>query len=291
MDVLVIGNPISGTGQTESRLAELVVALERNGHQVDVFLTQGPHDALNCARDVGQGVDRLVVVGGDGTVNDVLNGLPNPSLVPILQMPTGTANMLARELRLPWNPREVADLIDNGDVRTVDMGLAGAHRFILLASAGFDAAVTKEIMKSRGARLGYAGYIRPIFKTLKGFRPIDLRVTVDEERTYTGANVMVLNSRSYGGYFVFSDQARLDSGQFDVCVFTGIRRTDIVRYSVAAFFNWVSRLSDVTHDTCRRVRIDSAEPCPVQADGDYLGSTPVEIELKPASVSVVVPRG
>ena len=291
MNVLVIGNPISGTGQTESRIAELVVALERNGHDVDVFLTQGPTDARNCARDVDPDVERLIIAGGDGTVNDVINGLPDPAQVPILQLPTGTANMFARDLGLPWQPSRLADLVDSGVIRKIDMGLAGAHRFLMLATAGFDAWVTREIRRIRGRRLGYSGYFFPICRMLGRYKPIDLRVIVDDEKIYRGGLVMALNVRYYGGYFVFSDDASLDSGHFDLRIFHSSRQIDIARYFTAAFLRRSSRIPDVTQVNARRVTIESAEPCPVQADGDYRGVTPVQLELKPAAVRVVVPRG
>ncbi len=289
MNVLVIGNPISGTGQTEARIAELVVALEQRGHEVDVFLTQGPSDARNCARDVGPEVERLIIAGGDGTVNDVLNGLPDPSVVPILQLPTGTANMFARDLGLPWHPSEVAELVDTGHVREIDMGLAGQHRFLMLASAGWDAWVTREIRRIRGRRLGYSGYLFPIFRIMAQYRPIELQVVVDEERTYEGGFVLVLNIRHYGGYFVFADQAALDSGQFDVRIFRSAKQIDICRYFAAALLRRESGISDVTRVSARRITIQSTEPCPIQADGDFQGVTPVQMELKPSAVRVVVP--
>jgi len=289
MNILVIGNPISGTGQTEARIAELVVALEQRGHEVDVFLTQGPSDARDCARDVGPDVERLIIAGGDGTVNDVLNGLPDPSLVPILQLPTGTANMFARDLGLPWHPSDIADLVDKGRVQEIDMGLAGEHRFLMLASAGWDAWVTREIRRIRGKRLGYTGYLFPILRIMTQYCPIALEVLIDEEKTYEGGFVLVLNIRHYGGYFVFSEDAGLDSGHFDVRIFRSGKQIDIARYFMAALLRRESGISDVTRVIARRVSIQSREPCPIQADGDFQGTTPVHLELKPAAVRVVVP--
>lgn len=289
MNVLVIGNPISGTGQTEARIAELVVALEKSGHEVDVFLTQGPGDARRCAGDVGPDVERLIIAGGDGTVNDVINGLPDPSQVPILQLPTGTANMFARDLGLPWHPSQVADLVDKGLVRNIDVGLAGEHRFLMLASAGWDAWVTREIRRIRGRRLGYTGYFFPICRIMAQYRPVELRVIVDDEKAYPGGFVLVLNVRYYGGYFVFADHAALDSGCFDVRIFHSGRQIDIARYFTAAFFHQESLISDVTKVNARRITIESDEPCPIQADGDFQGVTPMHLELKPAAARVVVP--
>ena len=100
---------------------------------------------------------------------------------PILHLATGTANMLARDLGLPRNPEALAEILDYGAVRNVDMGLVGARRFLLLASAGFDATVAEEVQKSRGATLGYHGYAMPVLRGLVRWCPTELAIRVCEE--------------------------------------------------------------------------------------------------------------
>jgi diacylglycerol kinase (ATP) len=287
--ILVIGNPIAGAGKAESRIRELTGALKSREHQVEIFLTRGPGDGFQRARTIGPEVERLVVVGGDGTINEVLNGLRDPSRVPLLHMAAGTANMLARDLGLPTDPGRLAELLERGGIRRIDMGIIGGRRFLLLVSTGFDAMVTEEIRKHRGKTLGYLGYARPILRVISRYRPADLEILVDRNRKLTGTNVMVLNVRHYGGYFVFSETALLDSGHFDVCVFHGRGIVDLIRYGIAGFLKRVSKLPDVTRLSCTRVSISSRKPFPVEVDGDYFGTTPVDIEIKPSAVPVVVP--
>lgn len=290
MDILIIGNPAAGRGQAYARIRAFQRLVERRGHAVETFLTERAGDAGNRASRIGSHVERLVIAGGDGTVNEVLNGLSDPSRVPILQLPAGTANMLARDLGLPRRLEALAAVLENGAMRTLDMGLVGEHRFLLLVSSGFDAAVTEKIRQHRGSTLGYRGYVEPVCRALAHYRSVELEVTVDEEHRVVGRNVMVLNVRNYGGVFVFWNSARLDSGTFDVCVFRKGSIAAVVRYGLAGLMRMVPRLPDVTHLTGRKVRIASSEYSPVEVDGDYFGGTPQMVELSPSVVPVLVPR-
>lgn len=290
MHVLIIGNPAAGRGRASSQICEFRRIMERNGHAVETFLTQGPGDAGNRASRIERGVERLVVAGGDGTLNEVLNGLPDPSQIPILILSAGTANMLARDLVLPRSLEALARVLEDGFVRTLDMGLVAEHRFLLLVTSGYDAAVTEEIRKRRGKRLGYRGYVEPLIRALGSYNPTDLTVTVDGKRTITGRQVMVLNVRHYGGVFVFCNNARLDSGTLDICVFQRGSIAATLRYALAGLLGMVEKLPDVVHLTGRTVRIESKDPSPVEVDGDYFGATPLVVRLCPSVVPVLVPR-
>lgn len=287
MDITIIGNPAAGRGHIYRKLREFRRTLERRGHNVDTFLTEQHGDAGRRASHIDHKVDRLVIAGGDGTVNEVLNGLSDPSRIPLFHLPTGTANMLAKDLRLPSSAEGLVHVLETGVVRKLDMGLIGSRRFLLIASAGFDAAVTKEISTARGRRLGYRGYVEPVLKALRRYRSAELEVIVDERHRLTGRQVMILNARNYGGVFVFSDRARLDSGTFDICVFRHGSRLSLVRYGLAGFLRLVGKLSDVTHITGRRVRIESAEASPIEVDGDYFGETPQTVDLYPSFVPAI----
>ncbi|MGO8881259.1 MAG: diacylglycerol/lipid kinase family protein [Desulfomonilaceae bacterium] len=161
MKVLIIGNSISGRGKTSQRVYKLAGMLKYNGHNVEVFLSSKPRDALIRAASIGADLQRIVIAGGDGTVNEVLNGLLDPSIVPIVHLATGTANMLARELGLPTSVSETAGLVETGRILPVDMGVVSGRRFLLVASVGFDSFVTLQMTEMRRQFLGYRGYLIP----------------------------------------------------------------------------------------------------------------------------------
>lgn len=288
MNILVIANPIAGTGKTVKRVQEFATILRSRGHNVEVFFTGQAGDALERACKV-EVFDRLVVAGGDGTVNEVLNGLPEPSCVPILHMPTGTANQLAQHLGLPKLPRLLVEVLEHGSVRKLDMGKIGKHRFLLQASAGFDALVTQVFEERSRKSTGYLAYAVPIVKAVLRRRPVSLDISVNGGQEISGETVMVTKVRYYGGIFVFAQHAQLDSGSFDICVFQSNKIRSLLMYAFAGLTHMASIVPGITHLTGSRVRIDSKNPVPVQIDGTYLGTTPVEIELLPALVPVIVP--
>lgn len=289
MKILVIGNPISGGGRARGASEQLARALKDRGHQVEVFLTGAAGDGGRRAGEV-EGVEALVVVGGDGTLNEVVNGLADPSQVPFTQLPMGTANIFARELGLPFHPEGLAEVVDRGEVASVDLGSIGERRFLLVVSAGFDARVTAELKRSRKGRLGFLGYARPILECLREYRPPRLRVSVDGKGGFRGAWVVVTNTKNYGGLFTLAESASMSSGVLDVLVFERARPTDFLRYAATGVFaGGVSRRAGVTLVQGRQVRIEAEEPTDVEVDGDHFGLTPVELSLEPAAARVFVP--
>ena len=289
MNIIVIANPAAGTGKTVRVVRAFCDELERRGVHVQTWTANKPGDWGDRLAHIPEHVDRLVVAGGDGTINNVLNHLPDPSRVPILHLATGTANMLSRELGLPRQPEDLAHVVEHGTVRRVDMGLIGTRRFLLLTSVGFDATVVEEVQKTRITTLGYHGYAMPMLRCLARWTPPDLRVYVDDREKLVGTNVMVLKAKRYGGFLVFAEGAELDSGHFEVFVFHGGSVPALFRYSLAAMVRKASKLKDVTHVTGKIVTIESAQPVAVEVDGDYFGTTPIKVELRPLFVPLVVP--
>jgi YegS/Rv2252/BmrU family lipid kinase len=296
LKTVVIANPISGGRQGSRRVQRLVDALAERRVGVDLHWTTGPGDAAARARGLEAGVDRLVIAGGDGTLNEVLNGLRDPTRLPVALLPTGTANLIARDLKLPRRPDRVADLVVEGRVRPLDMGLVGKHRFLAIVSCGFDAMVVQAIQRTRSGSLGYRGYLAPILRTVLDYEPPELRVSIDGKRPRRVALVIVSNVRNYAGLFSATDRAQPDSGVLDVCLFPKASVPRLFRYVAAGFVGRLSRLPDVIYRTGRRIEIESEAredggrtEVPIQVDGDPRGTTPVTIELAPLRFPMLVP--
>ena len=289
MRLALLCNPVSGKGRGRRLAPRLTDALKGGDHRVDVYWTTGPGDAREWTRANAGEYDRILVVGGDGTLNEVLNGFEDPTRTPIAQLATGTANLLAHDLNLPRDPEGAARLLQTGTIRQIDMGQAGDRRFMLVLSAGFDAMVTQDIKQNRSSTLGYLGYTRPILRVLRDYRPPRISVHVDHQPAVEGQLVIVSNTRNYGGLFTMADRARCDSGHLDVCVLRNASLAGLVKAGVAGLTGGLSRREDVAYLTGRRIRIDAAEAVPVEIDGDHAGTTPIEVELRPATVPIVVP--
>ncbi|NIS71514.1 MAG: hypothetical protein GTO12_22045, partial [Proteobacteria bacterium] len=210
--------------------------------------------------------------------------------VPIGLLPLGTANILAHELSVPKIPEAAAQAIEEGRVRWLDMGLANEHRFLMVASAGIDAMVTAEMRRKRRKKLGYWGYVIPVFRALSQYWVPRLSVEVDEQKAVQGGFVVVSNTKNYGGIFTFADRARCDSGYLDVCVFPKGTLFALLRYYFAALRGRVSKETDVNYLLGKRIRIESQQPVAVQVDGDPFGTTPVLIDIIPSSVPIIAPQ-
>jgi YegS/Rv2252/BmrU family lipid kinase len=286
--VVIISNPIAGRGAATKLTNDFADLLRRRGHFVEVVFTSHKGEAQMRAGQLPSSTDALIIAGGDGTINEAINGLKRPDSIPLGFLPAGTANMLARELCVPSDPEAVADMIGQYKVRNFDMGVANGRRFLLLLSAGIDAMVAEEVCRNRNHILGYRGYFVPILKVLAKYRPIELTITVDG-KTMEGSLALVLNVGHYGGIFDVSESARPDSGFLEVWIFRRGAIPDMLRYGAAALAGALTLMPDVYCVSGRTIRIESEEAAPVETDGDYLCATPVDVTIMPGSVSLLVP--
>jgi diacylglycerol kinase family enzyme len=180
-------------------------------------------------------------------------------------------------------------MVVSGPARLLDMGLAWRRRFLLVVSSGFDALVTQRIARQRTATLGYLGYAAPILGSLREYEPPRISVRVDDGPEVLGQLVVVSNTRNYGGLFTLADLARCDSGRLDVCVLRDASLAGLTRAAAAGLTGGLSARDDVLYLTGRRISIDSEPPMPVEIDGDHAGTTPLDVEVRPAHVPIVVP--
>lgn len=288
--ILLIGNPVAGHGHTRPKIHEFAQILEARGYQLETYLTSCAGDAQCRALYLEPDVRTLVVAGGDGTLNEVINGLADPSRIPIAILPTGTSNVLANELGLPRKPKAVAQAVAQGKVRRIDMGLIGKCRFMAFVNAGIDAMITEQVIRSRKNSVGYWRYVLPVLRVLAHYHAPHISIAVNGRKTLRGGLVHVSNTRSYGGIFRISDQARCDSGHLDVCIFPKGTIAAFARYYFAASRGRISKIKDIHYLTGKQIFVDSEKPVAVQMDGEYYGMTPVIIKLQPSTVPIIIPN-
>jgi YegS/Rv2252/BmrU family lipid kinase len=294
--VLVIGNPAAGVGRARGRAGELVRALEARGHQVEAVTTEGRGDAGRHASAAEGKVDCIVAAGGDGTLAEIVNGLADPRSTPLLPMPLGTANMLARALALPADPAALAALVERGTPRRLDLGLARfgdgtALRFLSVAGVGFDAQVTAAIARTRRGRLGFRGYAAPIARTLARYREPRLAVRLDGGEPLACGFLIVGKLANYGGVLHVTPEARPDDGRLHACLFLRAAGRDLFRFVVPAFRGRLGARADVLLRPVRTIEVAAPEPVAVQLDGDYVGTTPVALGVTGGVVPVLAPAG
>ena len=297
--ILVIANPVSGRGKGARMARELLERLREKGCTVDFRETQRAGDARRAAGDAA-GYAAVACIGGDGTVNEVVNGLPPGGAPPLTMAPCGTANVLAKELGLPRDPGRLADLIAGGPEVRWDLGVdrASGRRFLLFASAGYDAHVVHLFHAARRGPVQMWQYILWGLRSIFRFRVPRLRVEIDGRPFEGGASwVQVSNVAAYGGPLVFTPRARADDGAFEVRVLRPGHKRDVVRMFwgaiLAHLFGFHPDLGGVTFLRARRVKLESAggAPVPVQVDGDPGGFLPADFEIVPGGIRVLAPPG
>jgi YegS/Rv2252/BmrU family lipid kinase len=293
--ILIIANPISGRGKSSRRAARIARLLQERGCTVDLRSTVRAGDAVRLAGDAA-GCAAVVAVGGDGTINEVLNGLPTHA-PPLGIVPTGTANVMAKELGLPRRLGALAQVIARGHHTFWDLGInrTTGRKFLLFASAGFDAAIVRRFLSERGGTIRMSDYIAWGLRSLPDFEAPVIRVEVDGRLIEPRASwVEVANVAAYGGPLVLAPQALPTDGLFDVMIQTAHRRRDAMRLMFAGLWRYGLRrpypMRDLRLVRGRHVRLGAEGEPALQLDGDPAGALPATFELIPRAVRVLTRR-
>jgi diacylglycerol kinase (ATP) len=294
--LLVVFNPTAGR-RRQGRLAATLRHLESAGCDLALRETTARGDAERFAREAaaltnGAAADLFVVAGGDGTINEAVNGLiaarngvPLPALAVV---PLGTANVLAQEIGLSTAPAAIARDIAAGLPRAIHIGSANGRCFTMMAGVGFDAHVVAGVSPALKRRLGKLAYVLESLRQLFRFGFPRYRVTIDGS-VHDAASVIVAKGHFYGGRFVCAPEARLEAPEFQVCLFERGGRWNAIRYALALALGRLPRLGDYRIVSGRSVVIEGPPGDPVQGDGDIIARLPVCIELVSQPLRVVVP--
>jgi YegS/Rv2252/BmrU family lipid kinase len=286
--VLVLANPTAGGFRRET-LDTIAAELARRGIPVTVHLTGRAGEIADICGRSDAAIGTVVVAGGDGSVNEAIAGFEKVATPPALAVvPFGTANVLAHELRLPFDPEALAGVIARRRTRPLYYGLANRRPFVLMVSAGFDAAVVHAVpldMKRRCGKIAYAWTaLRLAFRP----RPPDVIVTADGERLVCRMAVVLKVSR-YGGPFLVCPQA--SAARPELYLFAVVRDDPwaVVRMGLALLAGRFGNGGGIVTREVTTCRFESAGAVPCQIDGDTFGTVPVEIVRAPRPVDVIVP--
>jgi YegS/Rv2252/BmrU family lipid kinase len=284
---LVILNPAAGWRRRQ-RLVPVLARLREHGCAFELRETQAPGDAERFAAAADRDAfDVVVAAGGDGTVNETINGLARSGL-PLGLIPLGTANVLAAEIGLRTDPTSLARCVALGRPRPITLGVANGRRFILMAGAGFDAHVVAGVSVPMKRRLGKGAYILSSCRQLLMFTFPTYEVLIDNAARHA-ASVIVANARYYGGPFVCAPGASLESETLRVCLFERGGRRAAIGYALALFAGRLPRLSTYRVIEARRIEIRGRPGEPLQGDADVIGELDVAIEVLPHALDLIYP--
>ena len=277
---LIIYNPTAGS-RRRRKLDAALATLRAKGVTVELVETTGPGDSEIMARDVADDVSMVVVAGGDGTINGAVNGLMARAEEGRPVPPFGV---------LPEGPESAAGVLASGERARINLGRANGRYFSIMAGVGFDARVVERIDPAVKRLLGKGAYVLETLRELLELAPARFRVTADGGELDASA-VVIASGHYYAGRFVLAPKASLVGREFQVCVFQKSGRWAVIRYLVAMALGLLPRLSDYKIIPAASATVTGDEGTPVQGDGDILAQLPLQAEIVPRALEVIVPDG
>ncbi len=299
--ILLIANPASGQHRGERRLAQASERLASLGHAVTAALTESAGHATRLAKSNAPDFEIIAALGGDGTVNEVANGLMavEPGERPTLAtLPVGTGNDVALTYGLAHFESAI-DALAKGSTRTLDVirvqlmrdGKSVTRHALLFVAAGFAAEVIRKtgprVKRIFGRRFSYSV---GLFRALASFRAPEFSVKWDGgEQSGQMFQVCAGNTEfAAGGVMRISPGARPDDGLLNISLVDALGRLQIVRRFPSILSGRYVEDERVDYFTGKRLEIDAVPPAELQADGDIIGTTPATIELLPGALQLVV---
>ncbi|MEM9446621.1 MAG: diacylglycerol kinase family protein [Verrucomicrobiota bacterium] len=272
------------------RARRFVRTLKREFPDVHLMLTRAPGHALNLAREASdKGFETIVAAGGDGTLNEVVNGMAlSKSKLGI--MPIGSVNVFAMELGIPREVDKAVEILRKHHTRKIDLARANNRWFVQLSGVGFDAEIVKSTDLNLKKALGPLSYAVTVSQ-LAGKKPATIHLRNGKKsHKKDGAFVLIGNGRLYGGPFAVFPDADLEDGLLDVCLFEKISHMDVLRYIQGIILGRHINMEDVHYFKADKIVISSENnEVPVEVDGELSGNTPVEFEVVTKGLEVIVP--
>ena len=287
---VLIANPTAGSARAQQLAEQAALVLQDAGYAVELRYTRAKGHATELAQQaVGEGADRLVVCGGDGTIGETLAPLAgSPTALGLL--PCGTCNDLARALAVPLRTEAAIGNLLGGEVRAIDLGRAGDRFFATIAAFGFDAEVNRRMERAQGPLSGRVRYVLEALRHLVRYQPVRVRLCGDfGDMEREVLQVSIANAPNYGGNLRVAPHADLSDGLFDVVVVNAVSRPAVLSLMLRLFWQGHLRHPAVRVERTAHLGLHTAEPHRVYADGDLLGQTPLALKISPAALRVVVP--
>jgi diacylglycerol kinase (ATP) len=289
--VLILFNPFAGQAYNLKRSLEGAAEIwQSRGWEVELRPTKAAGDAtIQAQAAASKGYDVVVAAGGDGTVNEVMNGLVGTNTA-LAVLPLGTVNIWARELGLSMEPKRAATSFLDAHLEKIDVGKAGNKYFLLMAGIGFDAAVTAIINPQEKKKLGVLAYVKQAIQLAWNFPGITSHIRIDGKRI-RGRILMVIigNSQLYGGVVKLTAHAIINDGLLDVCIIKGRSMLAAPLRLLSIFTRRYNLDPKVEYYRAKRIQIKGKKAMAVQVDGDYLGVTPMNFQVVPGGLWVLVP--
>ena len=285
---LVLVNPSAGGGRTRDLLPELERALRRRDLAYRLVMTTSLDHGVEEARAAAADGEIPVVMSGDGLIGQVGGALVGTN-TPLGVIPGGRGNDFARVVGIPTAIPDAVDLLAAGNTRSIDVGEVNGHRFLCIASCGFDSDANRIANETRLVK-GNLVYLYAALRALAAWKPARFEVTLDgERREFTGFAVAAANNKAYGGGMFLAPDAELDDGKLDVVWTSDVSKLHFLANLPKVFKGRHVENPEVTVLRGSEVEIKADRPFAIYADGDHIADLPATIRVLPRALDVIAP--
>lgn len=289
----VVINPMAGVSQLEIVRERIHSAFETRDIPLEIYETTGKEDLKQHVRDaVRQGYKLFISAGGDGTLSNVIDGLVGTE-IPLVIIPTGTWNALARALNIPLQVDQAVDLLfQEHNIQTIDAMDVNGNYFVLSVSAGIGALAMKDVEREDKRRLGKLADLRKAVAEMLEFRAFQFEVKIDDTITkFRASELLVANTAILGIKALQLDpNIRMDDGKLNVCRIYANTITEYLKLGASMLRRDQKRNWNVLcMEASKEVEIRSRARLPVQGDGEVIGQLPITVKIRPKAIRIVTP--
>jgi len=264
--------------------------LDAAGIETTTHATEGEGDATaSAAEAIDNGYDMIIAAGGDGTLNEVINGMADkPERPPLGIIPLGTTNDFARALGIPRNWEDACSIITRQTTRVIDLGQSNEKYFINIAGGGSLTELTYEVPSKLKTIIGQLAYYMKGLEKMTRLRPTELRIELEGHGVYHEEFMLFLitNTNSVGGFEKLAPEARIDDGLFDVIMLKRCNLVEFVRVASMALRG--EHINDplVIHKQTNRVTVTSPDTVQLNLDGEFGGLLPATFRVLPSHLRI-----
>ncbi|WP_025690671.1 diacylglycerol kinase [Paenibacillus zanthoxyli] len=286
----LIYNPTSGREEMRRRLADILDRLDQGGIEATTHATTGEGDATEAAADaVERGYDLIIAAGGDGTLNEVVNGMAEkPNLPPLGVLPLGTTNDFARAMGIPKYWEESCDLIIQQQSRLIDLGKANDRYFINIAGGGTLTELTYEVPSRLKTMMGQLAYYLKGIEKMASLSPTELVIRAHGQELIHDEFMLFLiaNTNSVGGFEKLAPDARIDDGLFDVIALKKCNLAELIRLVTLALRGEHLQDKKVVYFRTNEMEVTSPGHVQLNLDGELGGTLPGHFRILPQHLRI-----
>lgn len=283
-------NPIAGGGRAKSMMPVIEKYFQEAKLDYEIYQTSGHQDAIGAARRAAEeGFNIVVAVGGDGTVNEVLNGIVG-SEAALAVIHGGKGNDFALSVNVPKETEAACRALEKATIKKIDLGKVLNRHFINSVGVGFDATVASRVNRGIKPLNGVSAYIYAVFETLLTYRPIEMEIELGDGRKFIQKPMLVAVGigRSYGGGMMILPDAIQDDGLLDICVFDQMNNLALAYHFPKVFRGTHVKLKEAALYRSEEVTLHLSEKCPLHMEGEILIGDQMHFTIEKQAMPVVV---